>query len=133
LQVDGGVYVDRLQLAGAQGVALAYSRQLPVPSHAPSVPQLEAPWSAQWASGSCPAGTVEQVPLVPVSAQDMQVAVQAVWQQTPCAQIPLRQSGPAAHAAPSGSFPQLPLPHTLPLEQSALVAQVVRQLVAPHT
>jgi hypothetical protein len=85
-----------------------------------------------WFSGSLPAGTVEQVPAVPVSAQDMHVAVQAVWQQTPWAQIPLAQSGPAAHDAPSGSFPQLPVVQTFPPEQSVLVVQVVRQLVAPQ-
>jgi hypothetical protein len=31
-----------------------------------------------WFSGSLPAGTLEQVPAVPDSAQDMQVAVHAV-------------------------------------------------------
>jgi len=72
------------------------------------------------------------VPAVPASAQDMHAAVHAVWQQTPCAQIPLAQSGPAAHAAPGGSFPQLLPVQTLPPEHCALLAHVVRQLVAPQ-
>ena len=97
------------------------------------MPQLAGPWSAHWPRGSAPAGTVAQVPAVPVSAHDMQVPVHADWQQTPCAQIPLAQSGPMEQAAPSGSFPQLVPVQTLPPEQSALVAQVVRQLVAPQT
>ena len=73
------------------------------------------------------------MPAVPASAQDLHVAVHAVWQQTPCAQIPLRQSGPAPHTAPSGSLPQLAPVQTLPAEQSVVVAQLVRQLVAPQT
>jgi hypothetical protein len=85
-----------------------------------------------WFRGSLPAETIEQVPAVPASAHDMHVAVHAVWQQTPWAQIPLAQSGPAAQAAPGGCFPQLVAVHTLPPEQSLLVAQVVRQLVVPQ-
>jgi hypothetical protein len=63
----------------------------------------------------------------------MQVAVQAVWQHAPCAQIPLAQSGPAAQDAPSGNLPQLVPVHTFPPEQSLLVAHIVRQLVPPQT
>jgi hypothetical protein len=37
-----------------------------------------------WASGSCPAGTETQVPSDPAIAQDEQLAVQVVAQQTPC-------------------------------------------------
>ena len=35
----------------------AYLRQAPLPLHEPSVPQVAAPWSVHWFSGSCPAGT----------------------------------------------------------------------------
>ena len=111
---------------------LAYRRQPPAPSQAPSVPQVPAPWSLHWFRGSLPAETIVQVPAVPASAHDMHVAVHAVWQQTPWAQIPLAQSEPAAQAAPGGCFPQLVAVHTLPPEQSLLVAQVVRQLVPPQ-
>jgi hypothetical protein len=73
-----------------------------------------------------------QVPLLPASAHDMQVPAHAVWQQTPWAQMPLKQSGPAPQAAPSGNLPQLPPVQTLPLEQLVLLVHVVRQLPAPH-
>jgi hypothetical protein len=44
----------------------------------------------------------------------------------------LAQSEPLAQGAPSGCFPQLFAVQTFPPEQSAPVAQVVRQLVAPQ-
>jgi hypothetical protein len=84
--------------------------------------------SVHWFSGSWPAGTVEQVPPVPVSAHDMQFPVQAVRQQTPWAQNPLLHSAPAPHAAPSGLRPQLDAVQTLPLVHSAVVVQLARQL-----
>jgi hypothetical protein len=62
----------------------------------------------------------------------MHVPVHAVWQHAPCAQIPLAQSTPTPQAAPSGSLPQLFPVQTFPPEQSALVEQLVRQLVAPQ-
>jgi len=133
LQVRGGVYVEPVQLPGAHWVPLAYRRQPPVPSQNPSVPQLVAPWSAHWLSGSWPAGTVEQVPPVPDSAQDMQLPRQAVWQHTPCSQKLLAHSLAAAQAPPRGFFPQLPVVHTLPVVQSAPVEQLARQLDPPHT
>lgn len=97
------------------------------------MPQLEAPWSAHWFNGSCPAGTVEQVPPVPVSAHDMQFPAHAVRQQTPCAQNPPLHSLPAVQAAPSGLRPQLDAVQTLPDVQSAPVVQLARQLVPLHT
>jgi hypothetical protein len=87
-----------------------------------------APWSPHWSSGSWPAGTVEQVPPVPVSAHDMQVPVHAVRQQTPCAQKPLLHSVPAPQDAPSGFSPQLDAVQTLPVVQSADVVHEARQL-----
>ena len=46
LQVRAGVNVDPVQVAAAQVVPAAYSRQPPVPSQNPSVPQLGMPLSA---------------------------------------------------------------------------------------
>jgi hypothetical protein len=104
-----------------------------MPSQLPSVPQLPAPWSVHWFSGSCPAGTVEQVPPVPDSAHDMQLPRQAVWQQTPCSQKPLPQSAAAPHALPSGRLPQLPLVQTLPVVQSLEPVHEARHPpVVPH-
>ncbi len=59
-----------------------------MPLQDPSVPQVVAPLSVHWSSGSSPAGTAVQAPALPVSAHDWHVPVQSVAQQTPCAQIP---------------------------------------------
>ena len=122
-----------LQVAAAQVVPPRYRRQPPVPSQVPSVPQLGAPWSLHWLSGSWPAGTVEQVPPVPVSAHDMQVPAQAVRQQTPWAQNPLLHSGPAPQDAPRGFRPQLEAVQTLPVVHSVDVVQDARQLLPLQT
>jgi hypothetical protein len=97
------------------------------------LPQLAAPASVHCSRGSIPAGTVEQVPAVPVSAQDLHRSVQAVWQQTPWAQKPERQSSPKVQVEPAGFFPQLMLLQTLPIEHSADVVQVDPHIPAgPH-
>lgn len=105
-----------------------------MPLQSPVAPQVVAPWSLHVPVGSTPPAAIgEQVPAVPVSAQDRQLAVQVVAQQTPCAQMPLAQSVPAMHAAPSGFLPQLPPVQTFPAEQSAFVLQVALQLPPPQT
>jgi hypothetical protein len=83
--------------------------------------------AAHWVVGvgACPAPTGEQVPVVPISAQDMHVPVQAVSQQKPCAQKPDWQDAAAVQAAPGGSLPQLPLVQTLGETQSVLLVHVV--------
>ena len=67
----------------------------PAPLHDPSVPQVAAPESAHWFSGSVLAGMAVQTPRVPSSAHDMQMPVQAPAQQTPCWQEPEAHSAPA--------------------------------------
>jgi hypothetical protein len=74
-----------------------------------------------------------QVPSVPASAHDLQVAVQAAEQQTLCAQMPLAQSVAAAQAAPLGRFVQTPPEQMLGDTQSPSTVQVVRQAPVPHT
>jgi hypothetical protein len=127
LQVDAGVSVVPVQLAAMQVVPDAYLRQAPLPLQEPSVPQVAMPWSVHWFNGSCPAGTAVQVPIVPASAHDAHVPVQAVPQQTPCAQKLWAQSLAMAHGWPSASFPQLPLTQLFVVTQSVLAVQVVRQ------
>ena len=83
--------------------------------------------------GACPAGTGEQVPVVPASAQDMQVPVQAALQQTPCAQKLDTQDAAEVQGAPGGSLPQLPPVQTLGDTQSALVVQVALHAAVPQT
>jgi hypothetical protein len=78
-----------------------------MPSHTPSVRQLAGPSSRHWPAGSGPsAATGAQAPARPVWLQEKQLAVQALPQQTPCAQKVEAHSLPAAQTAPSGFFPQ---------------------------
>jgi hypothetical protein len=74
-----------------------------------------------------------QVPALPAIAHDLQVPVQAVAQQTPCAQIPELQSPSAPQVAPIGFLPQLPATQKLPVVQSLSLAHVVLHCPAdPH-
>jgi hypothetical protein len=114
-------------------VPAAYSWQLPAPSQKPVFPQVVAPSAVHWLFGSMPsAGTGLQVPGVPASAQDMQLPVQAVVQQTPWVQNPLWQSPAAAQLAPGGRRPHEPLLQTFGVAQSASAAHVDLQARAPH-
>jgi hypothetical protein len=89
--------------------------------------QVAAPLSEHCPRGSWPDGTLVHEPALPVSAQDVQLPVQAVRQHAPCAQIPDLQSVPAPQLAPGGLSPQLPETQKLPLVQSASAEQVVLQ------
>ncbi len=133
-QVAAGVSVAPVQLAAAHTVPLGQSRQCPAPSQRPSAKQPEAAVAAHWlaTAGAAPAGTGEQVPALPESAHDRQVPVQALSQQTPCAQKPDTHDEALVQGAPGGSLPQLPLLHTLGATQSALVVQVILQAAVPH-
>jgi hypothetical protein len=119
-------------------VPVAYRRQPPVPSHIPSVPQLAAPRSAHWFSGSTPTGTNVHVPALPDSAHDRQVPVQLELQQTPCWHRPDAHSVPPVQVVPSGFFVHWPPLQMLGAMQSLSVEQVVRQVPlelqanAPH-
>ena len=128
LQVRAGVAVEPAQLAATQIVPLAYCRHAPPPSQAPSVPQVDAPLSAHWPSGSSPAATSVHVPAVPVIPHDRQLPVQAVRQQVPCSQKPLEHSAGAVHEAPLGRLPQLPPLQTFGATQFASVVHVTRQV-----
>jgi hypothetical protein len=88
---------------------------------------LVAPRSLHWTSGSVPAGIGEQVPIVPAMSHDMQVPVQALLQQTPCAQWPVPQSESAVQVVPGTFLPQLPPMQKFPVEQSVSTVHVVLQ------
>jgi hypothetical protein len=130
LHVRACVYVPAAHVAAAHDVPAAYFSHVPAPSHAPFIPQLAAPWSAHWFSGSCPCGTGEHVPSLPGTAHDWHVPVHAAPQQMPCSQKPDMQSVVAVQVPPAGFFPQLPLRHRFPPEQSAFVVQVLRQVAS---
>lgn len=63
--------------------------------------------------------------LPPGSPQDLQLPVQVVEQQAPCAQIPELQSTSAPQLAPIGFLPQLPPLQVLGAMQSASTVHVV--------
>ena len=89
------------------------ARQAPLPSQKPSVPQLAAPWSRSGTGVGCRrSATLLQVPGDAGSAHDLQVPVQAVAQQTPCAQKPVEHSSVSTQAAPFGLRPHEPLMQT---------------------
>jgi hypothetical protein len=101
---------------------------LPVPSHIPFWPQAIEPPSVHWVVGfgGAPAATFAQVPL---ELQAWQVPVQAVAQQTPCAQKPELHSTAVEQAVPSGFFEQVPPLQTLGATQSVSAMQVVLQML----
>jgi hypothetical protein len=132
VQRPATIPVPAMQESVPQIVPEAYLRQAPAPSQVPSSPQVAAPESVHCMNGSWPAGTFAHVPALPVSAQDLQVPVQAAEQQTPCAHTVELHSASLPQVAPTGFLPQLPPMQLLGAMQSASVMQVVRQAtVAP--
>ena len=78
------------------------------------------------------AGTGEQVPAAPASAQDMQVPLHGVPQQIPCAQTVLLHSVPLEQTAPFGFSPQEPPMQEAGIAQSLSVLQVALQALVPQ-
>ena len=112
-QVEPGVnvVVAAGHVESLQGVPFAYFWHAPA-WHLPFVPQLAPPASAQRPAGSgAPVVTFVHVPSVPVRAHDWQAPVQALSQQTPCAQNVEPHSVPTEHEAPL-----FLRPHELPLQ-----------------
>ncbi len=104
-----------------------------MPSQKPVIPQLGAPWAVHCPVGSPPlAGTGAQVPAAPVSAQDIQVPLHAVPQQTPWAQMVLLHSVPLEQTAPFGLSPHDPEIQEAGIAQSLSVAQVALQALVPQ-
>jgi hypothetical protein len=83
--------------------------------------------------GAVPLATLLQVPTVPVRLQLLHVAEQASLQQTPCSQYPDMHSAAVVQMAPLDFCTQTLPTQLYPGTQSALVAQLVLQLVAPQT
>jgi hypothetical protein len=104
-----------------------------LPSQAPSVPQLAAPWSAQRPRGSAfPSAMFEQWPREPDSTHDWHVPPHAPSQQTPCAQNVDWHSPPSAHVLPSPFKPQDPFVQTAGAAHAASLVQAALQTPAPH-
>jgi hypothetical protein len=79
-----------------------------------------------------PLGTGVQVPGDVASAHDRHVPVQAVLQQTPCAQKPLAHSVPSPQTEPGALSPQEPAVQTAGVWQSASAAQLALHASAPQ-
>lgn len=92
----------------------------------PLVPQVEASVVAHWVAtaGASPAGMLLQIPLLSLSAHDLHVPVQALWQQTPCWQKPELHSLAVAHGSPSGCLVQAPPLQMYGATQSASAVQL---------
>ncbi len=71
-------------------------------------------------------------PTDPASAHDLHEPVQAVEQQTPCAQNPDRHSLPLEQANPGGPWPHVLLTQLLPAEQFASVVHAEKQREPLH-
>lgn len=102
MQVEGGVYVETLQLAPPQETPLACIWQAPDPLQVPVLPHGAVVEVAHRVCGSAmPDGTSAQVPGVPVTLQAMQVGHDVDPQQTPSTQLsPVRQSVVMVQACP---------------------------------
>jgi len=100
------------QAPALQTVPATWFRQLPLPSHVPSRPQVASSDAGHWfaACGVPPAGTNAQIPGDPWTLQAMHVPVQAVLQQRPSTQNPLRQSPSQLQVSPV-----IPAPAPAPL------------------
>ena len=97
------------------------------------MPQLAAPWFRHWPLGSAPpAGTGEQVPALPPSAQDRQLPLQLVAQQTPWAQTVLAHSAPVWQTAPFAFNPHEPWLQDWPPAQSWSVVQLDLHAFGPQ-
>jgi hypothetical protein len=108
-------------------------RQLPVPSHRPSVPHEVAPSSAQVTRGSAePAGTRVQRPSDDGSEQLRHGPEHASLQQTPSTQKLLAQSADTVHGCPIALGPQLPFTHECPATQSSSLVHLLMQPLFAH-
>ena len=82
------------------------------------MPQLAAPESAHWFSGSAPAGTGVQTPSVPVRPHDRQVPVHGPAQHVPCWHAPEAHSAFAVQGTPFTFFEQMVPLQTFPVPVS---------------
>jgi hypothetical protein len=97
------------------------------------VPQVAAPLSVHWFSGSVPAGIGVQVPTVPVRPHDWHTPAQATLQQKPCAHDPEVHWALLVQAAACAFKVQLPPLQVNGARQSVSAVQVVLQALVPQT
>ena len=123
------------QLAWRHPVAFDQARQAPAPLHVPSFEQSPAPalLAVQRCFGSAPPeATAEQVPTLPDTLQLMHkppvvASLQAVLQQTPSVQNPLKHCALLAQVAPLDFLPHELFTQVLGETHSLSSLQVVKQ------
>jgi hypothetical protein len=104
-----------------------------MPSQVPSVPQVEAPWSAQAPCGSgASAATAAQRPGELAMLQARQVPQLSLSQQTPSVQEPVMHSVLRTHFDPIGLRLQPPPRQTLGARQSPSLPHEVKQVLPLH-
>ena len=97
------------------------------------MPQLGAPLSAHWSSGSSPSATSAHVPAVPTMLHERQAPAQPLRQHAPCSQNSLAHSVGDPQLWPLAFLPQLVPLQTLGATHSLSAEQLVRQLPpVPH-
>lgn len=127
VEVPVNIVVPAAQVESPHEVPLAYSWQAPA-SQRPFRPQPAAPWSVQIPAGSTvPFATRVQVPWLPLRAQLRQAPLQALSQQNPWAQKPLRHSLPSVQDAPRSLRPQEFIRQVLGARHWVSWAQVSKQ------
>jgi hypothetical protein len=120
------------QALGGQAVPAGACWQPRLPLHLPVLPQTLLVVPHMFLGSSAPAGIGEQLPTLPLTVQLSQLPSQALLQQTPSTHNIEAHSPLPAHIAPLGlGESHMLLMHT-PWAQSALVWQLVAQLVPLH-
>ena len=118
--------------ASGQSVPEGACWQPRLPLHLPVLPQTLLVVPHMFLGSSAPAGIGEQLPTLPLTVQLSQLPSQALLQQTPSTHNIEAHSPLPAHIAPLGlGESHMLLMHT-PWAQSALVWQLVAQLVPLH-
>ena len=134
LQCDSGVKVEPLQVTVPQETLVPPSWQCPAPSQAPVLPQGGLAVQRPWGSVVL-AGTLAQLPALPVMLQAWQVLHELVLQQTPSTQLLLvKQSVLCVHGWPRRFlFPQtlMTVSQMSGDRQSVSAVQVALQAVDP--
>ena len=98
LQTEAGVRTPSEHEPAAQAVPPGYKSQLPVPSHSPVCPQVDAMSLRQIPCGSgAPAATGAHIPMLPTRPQLSHGPLHATLQQIPSTQKPLVQLSPREH------------------------------------
>lgn len=100
--------VPCVHVAAPQAVVASQKAHVPAPLQLPEVPQVDCVWAAHSLSGSVPEVMGPQMPSGPAPLrallQAMHVLAQAVSQQKPSRQLPLRQLASAVQARPLAFF-----------------------------